>query len=111
MNRTILIVDGGKFTILLPMGAFESKYTAKQQGSRNEIDINRFDGASQLGVFDVSESQLLMNLSKPDGSRPALTDFRLRDGSQHWHTKFRRRPTQEGLEVLTKHIDKIPSSK
>ena len=110
MNRTVLIVDGDKFTIVSPLGAFVSRFTTNDVPSLNEIDIDRFDGERQMGVFEISEMQLLMKLAEPNQVRPALKDVRLPNGKPHWHTVFRRRPTKEGLEVLAKHSEKLPEA-
>ena len=110
MSRTVLIVEGEKFTILSPLGAFVSRFTTNEAPTLNEIDIDRFDGERQLGVFEISETQLLMKLAEPNNVRPTLKDVRFSNGKPHWHTIFRRRPTQEGLEVLAKHSDKLPEA-
>lgn len=110
MSRTVLIVDGEKFTIVSPLGAFVSRFTTNDVPTLNEIDIDRFDGERQMGVFEISESHLLLKLAKPNKDRPTLKDVRFSNGKPHWQTVFRRRPTQEGLEVLAKHSDKLPEA-
>ena len=107
MSRHVLIVSGDQFTIISPLGVFASKYSTKQLEPLNEIDLIRFDGDRQAGVFEVPATQLFIQLGEPNGSRPALKDVRHPDGSGHWHTKFKRRPTQEGLDVLTRHLNKL----
>lgn len=111
MSRTILIVDGEKLTIVSPLGAYVSRFTTNDVPNLNEIDIDRFDGERQLGVFEISETQLLLKLAEPNNVRPTINDVRLSNGKPHWHTVFRRRPTQEGLEVLAKHSDKLPEAR
>jgi hypothetical protein len=108
LSRTVLIVDGEKFTIISPLGAFVSTFSSNEAGALSEIDIDRFDGERQLGVFEISEMQLRLKLNQPNQARPTLKDVRLPNGQPHWHTVFRRRPTQEGLEVLAKHSEKLP---
>jgi hypothetical protein len=110
MSRTVLIVDGEKFTIVSPLGAFVSRFTTNDVPTLNEIDIDRFDGERQMGVFEVSETQLLIKLAEPNKVRPTLKEVRFPNGKPHWHTVFRRRPTQEGLEVLAKHSDELPEA-
>jgi hypothetical protein len=110
MSRTVLTVDGEKFTIVSPLGAFVSRFTTNDVPTLNEIDIDRFDGERQMGVFEISESHLLLKLAKPNKDRPTLKDVRFSNGKPHWQTVFRRRPTQEGLEVLAKHSDKLPEA-
>lgn len=108
MSRTVLIVDGEKFTIVSPLGAFVSKFSSNDTPTLNEIDIDRFDGGRQLGVFEISETHLRMKLSEPNQARPTPEDVRFPSGKPHWHTVFRRRPTQEGLGVLAKYSSKLP---
>ena len=109
LNRKVLIVDGEKLVVITPLGAFVSKFVANDTPFLNEIDIDRFDGGQQLGVYEVSENKLRMKLSEPSKSRPTLDDVRFPNGKPHWHTIFDRRPTPEGLEVLKKHLDKLPA--
>ena len=110
MSRTVLIVDGEKFTIVSPLGAFVSRFTINDVPALNEIDIDRFDGQRQMGVFEISDTQLLLKLAEPNQVRPTLKDVRFPNGKPHWHSVFRRRPTQEGLEVLARHSDKLPEA-
>lgn len=110
MNRKVLIVDGDQFTIVSPLGSFVSKYKTNRLQPLNEIDIVRYDGEQQLGVFELQDTHLLIAFSEPNHLRPELKDVRFADGKGHWHTKFRRRPTPEGLEVLAKHMNRVVAS-
>ncbi len=103
MSRTVLIVDAEKFTIVSPLGVYVSKYTIDDTPSLVAIDIDRFDGAKQLGVIELTDNELRLKLNDPNQPRPKLQEVRFPSGKPHWHTVFQRRATRDGLEVLSKH--------
>jgi hypothetical protein len=103
MSRTVLIIDAEKFTIVSPLGVYVSKYTIDDTSSLVAIDIDRFDGAKQLGVIEITDNELRLKLNDPNQPRPKLQDVRFPNGKPHWHTVFQRRATKDGLEVLSKH--------
>jgi hypothetical protein len=103
MSRTVLIVDAEKFTIVSPLGVYVSKYTIDDTSSLVAIDIDRFDGAKQLGVIEITDNELRLKLNDPNEPRPKLQDVRFPSGKPHWHTVFQRKATKDGLEVLSKH--------
>jgi hypothetical protein len=103
MSRTVLIVDAEKFTIVSPLGVYVSKFTIDDTSSLVAINIDRFDGAKQLGVIELTDKELRLKLNDPNQPRPTLQDVRFPGGKPHWHTVFQRRATRDGLEVLSKH--------
>ncbi len=106
LSRTVLVVDGERFIIVSPLGAFVSEFTTNEDSSLYEIDLDRFDGKRQLGVFELSKNQLWLKLGEPNKSRPSVKDVRFPSGKPHYHTIFKRNPTRSGLDVLAKHSDK-----
>lgn len=105
MSRHVLVVEGEEFTVVSPQGVFVSKFKTNDSPVLAEIDIERFDGGRQLGVFELSDTELRLKLNGPNQARPTVRDVRFPSGKPHWHAVFLRRPSHDGLEVLTKHIE------
>ncbi len=104
LSRNVLVVRDDSLVVITPLGAFRSTFTVNDKPALAEIDIERYDGRPQLGVYEMDETQLRMELGRPHQPRPTVNDVRFPSDKPHWHTTFSRRPTPEGLAVLQKHL-------
>ncbi len=104
LNRYVLIIDDNDFVLITPLGSFKSTFDVNDQGNLNGIDIDRYDGDRQLGLYKIDKTKIYLKFADPSKPRPTTADVTFSSGKPHWHTIFDRKPTPEGLEVLQKHF-------
>ena len=99
-RRSILIVRGTDFVMVNGTGVAKSVFTIDE----HEIDIERFDGRSQPGIYHVDGTTLFLSLGDADGVRPKHYGHKRGEAQKtqppHSHYRFTRSPTPEGLEIL-----------
>ena len=100
-RRTVLLVRDTEFVLLSSMGVSLSSATYNRNAEYSTIDIDRYDGATQLGVYETDGASLRMTLSDPDQKRPDhLRSTAGKVTIPHSHYTFSRLPTSEGADVL-----------
>lgn len=99
-RRSVLVVRDNDFVIVTLTGVTKSTFSTV----REDIDIERYDGRSQLGVYHIDGSVLHLSLGDAGGVRPAHYGHKRGEIQQvrspHSHYQFTRVPTPEGLEIL-----------
>jgi hypothetical protein len=105
--RTVLLIQEDRFIVLSPIAVSNSNLRCSPQAGLSEIDIDRFDGQQQRGVYCVVGSELQMTLAKPNLQRPTGDSVEKAGGVPHSYYVFQRVPTEEGLEVLRKQHHEI----
>ncbi len=105
LSNYVLMIRDDELVVVSPLGGFVSSFdTGKADHGLNAIDIQRYDGKTQLGVFQVEESKLRLCLADPGAPRPTIKDVTLADGKPRWHAVFGRRPTDDGIAVLRRYL-------
>ena len=104
-SKNVLLVQNDEFIVISPLGRFTSRFASGHiADGLTAIDIERYDGTRQLGVYKVDKAKLYLKLADPGDARPTIADVTYPSGKPHWHTIFDRRPTQNGLIVLHKDV-------
>jgi hypothetical protein len=97
-QRIVLVIRDQKMMFIHPTGPAESSFRLTAD---NGIEIDRFDGKRQIGVYRSDESTLLMALANPgDHMRPASVRVTKSGKAGHGTTMFTRKVTPEGLQTL-----------
>jgi hypothetical protein len=106
--RTVMIIDGNRMICINPLGECESSITIKKTEPINEIDISRFDGKQQLGVYSIEIGNLTLALTDP-GIPKRPTGKTAKDAGRNPNTRaiFTRRPTLEGLEAIRTYLESV----
>ncbi len=106
LKRKVLIVYDDKLVVVTATGGFESgcQFREASGGSPGEVDVNRYDGKKQLGIFEVKRDTLFLLLADPEKPRPSLPAGESLNGKKLRQYTFKRRPTEEGLRVLGKYL-------
>ncbi|TWT38219.1 hypothetical protein KOR34_31880 [Posidoniimonas corsicana] len=101
----VLLVRDHEFVVMSPLGEFRSRFEqARAVDGVTPIDIERYDGKRQLGIYKLDGAKLYLELARPGRPRPTVASVTLEDGTQRWGATFDRRPTQDGLSVLHKNL-------
>ena len=107
LNQNVVIIQNNRLTVVSPVGVFTSTFTVVRGDAINQIDIDRYDGEQQLGLYKIDEFRLYLKLSRPNEPRPTIKDVTTASGKPHWHTVLKRQPTRRGLEVFERHAPLI----
>lgn len=107
VSKYVLIVQNDEFIVMSPMGRYASKFVSGEIiDGLTAIDIERYDGKQQLGVYQVDKTKLYLNLAPIGAPRPTKVDAPFASDKSHWRTVLDRRPTPDGLAVLHKSLSK-----
>ena len=105
LSKNVLLIQNDEFIVISPLGRFASTCVlGETTDGLTAIDIDRYDGKHQLGVYMVDKTKLYLKLAAPGESRPTKKVVTFPNGKPHWHTIFDRRPTKDGLTVLHKDL-------
>lgn len=105
LSKKVVLIQDDEFIVISPLGRFASTFVSGETADGlTAIDIDRYDGKRQLGVYMVDKTKLYLKLADPGEPRPTKKDVTFPSGKPHWHTIFDRRPTQDGLTVLQKDL-------
>lgn len=98
--RTVLMMRGNEFLLVTSTGMTKSSATTNE----SNIDIVRYEGKSQQGIFRIEANHLWMTLADPGGARPTHMGHKKGEvqivNPPHSHFHFQRSPTIEGLAML-----------
>lgn len=108
-QRIVLVVFDDRLLFIHPMGALESSFTVNRDAELQEIDIDRYDGMTQLGVFCEDGATLTMTLADPEMKRPTGKTVEKAAGVPHCTVTFTRQVTQTGLRTLQVNMERHPS--
>lgn len=101
LRQSVLLIRGDKLVIIAGTGVAVSRYSASQ----GQISIERFDGRSQPGLYQLEDGLLKLTLGDAEGVRPTHLEHKPGDIQlalpRHAHYRFTRSPTRRGLEVLS----------
>lgn len=99
-RRSVLVVRNNDFVMVTGTGVTKSTFTTDQQA----INIERYDGRSQPGIYYLEGTTLHLSLGDADGVRPTHYGHKRGETRKtqppHSHYLFTRLPTPEGLEIL-----------
>ena len=99
-RRSVLVVRGSDFVMVTGAGVSKSAFATDQQ----DIDIERYDGRSQPGIYQIDGTTLHLSLGDADGVRPSHHGHKRgeirKSQPPHSHYRFVRSPTPEGFEIL-----------
>lgn len=105
LNSKVLLISNEEMVVISPLGGFASRCVFRPgNGPVGQVDIVRFDGKSQLGLYRYDGGKLYLKLADPKEPRPTESDITFPDGTPHWHAVFARQPTEDGLSVLSKYL-------
>ncbi|GAB5402117.1 MAG: hypothetical protein Aurels2KO_03480 [Aureliella sp.] len=110
LKRKVLLIRDDKLVVITATGAFESDCQFRsKENSLGDVDIDRYDGKTQLGIYKIERDQLFLELADPLKARPEKRDVASLDGKRNQQYTFVRRPTEEGLRVLSKYLSQDSS--
>jgi hypothetical protein len=104
-NRCVLIQRENEFVLITGTGVTQSTAETGQ----GKMNISRYDGKTQQGIYQVDGSDLWLTLGDPEKERPRHFGHKrgeLKVSSKtHSHYLFSRLPTPDGLAVLRHALD------
>ncbi len=103
-SSLVLVVQSDRLVVIRSSGAAESVFRTDE----NKINVDRYDGSKQCGLFQVSEDVLRLTLGDPGKPRPAHQGVwkgkKKSKGERHAYYEFHRKPTTKGMEMLSRYL-------